>query len=677
MAGLKNRLLLDRRKISTMKKVIFFIVFMVGIFFIGVLMVEGTKPVFWNQKTPVYQVASTYEEKKAIEVPRRYGLYSERSPEQLFLKGLQAFDEEDYGNAKTIFSQIEEQMGKANDKALPFYVAFYQNQLQVMEEGSGNTAYIEKMLQAITAYPYLANDHCHVWPALHSIAKDETTDGYVIAALEDILEKYPRLSTDAVARYNNCIAMLDFFDGNYGKSIRRFYDVNMLLEERGINTNFSWGQKLFANSYIGVFYYEFDEYEAATQIFRDNIALEVPDPIINAERKYSDYINLSSTYLDLGKPKEAKEVCEEMGPIIPYIRDSLQDSVRSAVYDNLARAAILEGDLKEALSNIEKAEKSLAAMKEDAFYGSDQFIKLTKAKYANAAKDYAKAQNILEEMKVSQDAIYAGLEEEINTLLLELYKELGEEELYQQILQDVQKQEEEKTAIMKQEYLEFSQYYAASEMLKKENQLLESQRRFSYFLIAVMVFILLLAVGFGIFMRWNTFMDPLTKIQNRKALHVYAKKHQQKGIPMNTHLIMLDIDFFKKYNDVYGHLEGDEALKQVAAIIRKSVRKKDFCIRYGGEEFLVILENITQIQAETVCQRILRNMEAAAIPHTASEVAQVVTLSLGLCANEVEGTALQTLLTKADHALYEAKDAGRNTFHVISYRGEEEKPANP
>ena len=93
---------------------------------------------------------------------------------------------------------------------------------------------------------------------------------------------------------------------------------------------------------------------------------------------------------------------------------------------------------------------------------------------------------------------------------------------------------------------------------------------------------------------------------------------------------MMDIDYFKKYNDTYGHPAGDEVLKKVAKVLKESVRSKDDIIRYGGEEFLIIMNGVLPETAEAICQRIQKNLKDKAILHMASEVSEHVTLSMGL-----------------------------------------------
>ena len=162
--------------------------------------------------------------------------------------------------------------------------------------------------------------------------------------------------------------------------------------------------------------------------------------------------------------------------------------------------------------------------------------------------------------------------------------------------------------------------------------------------------------------------DSLTQIANRRhfdqSLNAEWQRLARSQQPLA--LILCDIDFFKRYNDTYGHLAGDRCLAQVAQILNESIqRSTDLAARYGGEEFALLLPNTTQAGAITVAQLLLHQLQQHHLPHTASAVAAHITLSLGIASLiPNQGTTPQTLIQAADQALYQAKAAGRNTYRV-------------
>jgi diguanylate cyclase (GGDEF)-like protein len=158
--------------------------------------------------------------------------------------------------------------------------------------------------------------------------------------------------------------------------------------------------------------------------------------------------------------------------------------------------------------------------------------------------------------------------------------------------------------------------------------------------------------------------DGLTGLANRRyfdaSLATEMRRATRAAEPIS--LILIDIDYFKRYNDTYGHQAGDECLKRVAGCLQAVCqRAADLPARYGGEEFALVLPNTTPDGARLVANSLAGAIAALAIPHTGSDIGQVITLSQGL-ASSVPGHELspEDLIEKADHALYRAKDLGRN-----------------
>ncbi len=156
----------------------------------------------------------------------------------------------------------------------------------------------------------------------------------------------------------------------------------------------------------------------------------------------------------------------------------------------------------------------------------------------------------------------------------------------------------------------------------------------------------------------------LTKIANRRrfdqGLHSEWKRLARERLPLS--LILCDVDFFKAYNDTYGHRAGDFCLQQIAQILRENVKRPaDLVARYGGEEFAVILPNTHLKGAVKVAEDIRNSLHNLEIEHSNSPVSNQVTLSLGV-ASLIPNHYLSEdfLIGEADRALYEAKKSGRD-----------------
>ncbi|MDO2437881.1 membrane-associated sensor domain-containing protein [Aeromonas veronii] len=159
--------------------------------------------------------------------------------------------------------------------------------------------------------------------------------------------------------------------------------------------------------------------------------------------------------------------------------------------------------------------------------------------------------------------------------------------------------------------------------------------------------------------------DPLTGVANRRHFNIELERalahSQESGAPLS--LILIDVDYFKRFNDHYGHQVGDMCLKEVAQALNRAVRTpSDLVARYGGEEF-VLLPNTDRQAAASVAQRLQDGLASLQLEHLASDVAPWVTVSQGIASN-VSGEGASQLLERADQALYRAKESGRNQFCV-------------
>lgn len=160
--------------------------------------------------------------------------------------------------------------------------------------------------------------------------------------------------------------------------------------------------------------------------------------------------------------------------------------------------------------------------------------------------------------------------------------------------------------------------------------------------------------------------DPLTGVANRRYFSTVSEQILQE---VQSHqealaLILLDVDFFKRFNDSYGHQQGDECLIAVADCLRLSLREPtDVVARYGGEEFVILLHGADGTAAEAVARRIAAELAVCAIPHETSGVAERVTISQGIALWR-QGESIAELLARADQALYLAKEEGRNGYRL-------------
>jgi diguanylate cyclase (GGDEF)-like protein/PAS domain S-box-containing protein len=163
--------------------------------------------------------------------------------------------------------------------------------------------------------------------------------------------------------------------------------------------------------------------------------------------------------------------------------------------------------------------------------------------------------------------------------------------------------------------------------------------------------------------------DSLTKLSNRRRFDEYMEVEWRRQARAHNQisLIMSDVDFFKKFNDQYGHQAGDSCLRSVADAIRKKVgRPGDLIARYGGEEFAIVMPETDITGARRVAENIRQELTKKRIPHSQSSVAPYVTISCGIAsAFPRKDTKPQMLVERADQGLYRAKHQGRNRVVVF------------
>ncbi|MCW8329701.1 GGDEF domain-containing protein [Photobacterium sp. SDRW27] len=166
-------------------------------------------------------------------------------------------------------------------------------------------------------------------------------------------------------------------------------------------------------------------------------------------------------------------------------------------------------------------------------------------------------------------------------------------------------------------------------------------------------------------------LDPLTGIYNRRMLLQLAQKSliscDIKGAPFSV--LLFDIDKFKRINDTWGHGAGDKVLRGFTDFMQSQIRKTDLFGRYGGEEFILFLPRCNADMAETIADRMLNHIRRLELPIGFNETRLKITTCIGI-ASFLQGDTLSSMIERADRALYECKDSGRDCsrFHPVGYQ---------
>ncbi|MDD2969749.1 MAG: diguanylate cyclase [Lachnospiraceae bacterium] len=164
--------------------------------------------------------------------------------------------------------------------------------------------------------------------------------------------------------------------------------------------------------------------------------------------------------------------------------------------------------------------------------------------------------------------------------------------------------------------------------------------------------------------------DALTGLPNKRKFDLVMSQSWERAVQRNEYLAVaiFDIDFFKQYNDYYGHIEGDRCLYIVGNLVKKTGGHELFLSRFGGDEFVMIFSGQSPKKVYEKCEEIRRAVEEKAIPHQKSFIESVVTITMGIhILIPVEENLIQDCISEADHALYKAKEKGRNRIEMNGY----------
>ena len=160
----------------------------------------------------------------------------------------------------------------------------------------------------------------------------------------------------------------------------------------------------------------------------------------------------------------------------------------------------------------------------------------------------------------------------------------------------------------------------------------------------------------------QTITDEMTTLYNRRYLNEMLPQVISHSVTRHKELsfLMLDIDFFKQYNDTYGHVKGDEVLKSIAATLKSNFFEDAYCFRYGGEEFSVIIQNVSFYETKKLTDELIERIKELQIEHKSSQIKNTITLSIGMYHGTPVSLTAENLIAIADSRLYQAKRSGRN-----------------
>ena len=457
--------------------------------------------------------------------------------------------------------------------------------------------------------------------------------------------------------------MLKMANEEYGESIYMYYDI-LSGTEKIKDPEVRAKIQIKSYEYLGNMYFIMEDFEAAVKYYNKAVNIPLKNQVNNALSKYGSYINRSESYILLKNYEKAKECSLETEKIIPYLPANIAVGVKVFRYKNLLL-------LESRKSNFKKAEEyynlCLEYLKEDkgsAFLNSSMYVEIAHCEMLYLQGKYNEAiekLNLLLKKDLEEEW---GFDTSIYLMLLKLYKETNQIEKYFETGKSLYNSEKEFNDNLKKDYIEFIKNSYTLDQMKKQEQI----SKIKIIALGGFAFLAVISIFMGAAqikkLNKKNFTDALTHIYNRKYMDYLAKKSLKE--PINAAVVMIDIDYFKNYNDYYGHPAGDIVIKKTADILRKSITKNDILIRYGGEEFLLVLKNADKDIFTDIYINIVKNLEKENIIHEKSPISDKITLSFGVCFAYFEKTLdLEKSIKLADKALYISKERGRNRYTII------------
>ena len=638
------------------RKLIFFPVITIIIFFIVFKFSE-----FKNEQkiktSPIYQTVDEYFSTGYIS--EKYSVLSEG--EKLFISGLKSYEENDFKNAESFFKKIL-RLDKIDSVTL-FYSNFYLNQCYKELRGFGDFLLIENSLNLMKNYPTLSNKTHLVWQLISSVITDIKSRNKIIHLLDSYLKEAKGMTLESSLNIKGFIAMLKMANEEYGESIYMYYDI-LSGTEKIKDPEVRAKIQIKSYEYLGNMYFIMEDFEAAVKYYNKAVNIPLKNQVNNALSKYGSYINRSESYILLKNYEKAKECSLETEKIIPYLPANIAVGVKVFRYKNLLL-------LESRKSNFKKAEEyynlCLEYLKEDkgsAFLNSSMYVEIAHCEMLYLQGKYNEAiekLNLLLKKDLEEEW---GFDTSIYLMLLKLYRETDQIEKYFETGKSLYNSEKEFNDNLKKDYIEFIKNSYTLDQMKKQEQI----SKIKIIALGGFAFLAVISIFMGAAqikkLNKKNFTDALTHIYNRKYMDYLAKKSLKE--PINAAVVMIDIDYFKNYNDYYGHPAGDIVIKKTADILRKSITKNDILIRYGGEEFLLVLKNADKDIFTDIYINIVKNLEKENIVHEKSPISDKITLSFGVCFAYFEKTLdLEKSIKLADKALYISKERGRNRYTII------------
>ena len=583
-----------------------------------------------------------------------------------FIKGYLDYQDAEYEMAIENFKLAAKSMTDTDDSFLKIYTYIFWN--YALEEMGETEDLIQNSKMALT---YMAQDKAYKNDMfLHReiaafLFNNAAHIGESTELLTDYLNNTRGLSNKVKVQLNGNIGQLYSLNERYSEALMHYFDGIYIIDTTSDIPDDNYYKCKFLTC-IGDINFMLEEYENAISYYKDAIKVTLDDKNREASDKSLSVINGAHAYIKLGQYEKAIVWLQQLDEWIPNLEAYARDDIEILKNDILAKAEIHNEQFEKAEEYLENAAALLENDDEEFSSKKDVYVNLTYAELYMAQTRYEEALSLYEQLLSQSAEEELGLEEVIYQQMCKIYQERNDFENYKKYSTLYSDQIIKNNKNFSKTYVSsIREVYQYQLLAKKEGQY-QVALLVNITVILGLLVIVVWTVRSGMKSRKMSFTDSMTGLFNRKYLTYYLEKNRKKLWEKPTSVFIIDIDYFKKYNDHYGHVQGDSAINEVADILRNSVRKNDTVIRYGGEEMVMFISGIRLDAALRTADEIQKKLSEKSIEHKCSDISDKLTVSMGIYNTEYAGQDIYSLIDKADIALYRAKEKGRNRYEVYT-----------
>lgn len=583
-----------------------------------------------------------------------------------FINGYISYITKDYKSSIRNFEKTKKLIKKKDSNFLKIYTYIFQNECYLKEK-----EYNYLVENSERAFKYIAlskkykNNKDIIWRNISTLTKNNKTTEKSIDVLNKYIENTKGLNSNTKVGLVGHLAYLYRLNFKYTQSTYNYIKALDIIAKNRKNIKEADYYECVILSNIGDLSYILGNLKNSLKCYDKAVNINIKDKKNNAIAKSLVYINQMIIYIELDEYDKAIEIAKDINVLTDYLKTDVKDDIEILLYQNLASAYTYKKDLNKAEVFLKKSSELLKYDEVEYIRNKDITLKIAYAEFYEQQKKYDEA------IQIYKDVLKSHLKNDIN-IEIQIYEEIAKIYLdkndiknyikYNKVATNKKDNFEDK---LKEEYMNYASKLYESDTLRQKQD--KNIHNIVLLLVSIIFLILILIsrINANLILKKSNFTDVMTSLYNRKYLDYYVKKNKKYISNNNMVVILTDIDYFKRYNDHYGHIKGDKAIKEVASSIIENIKNYGIAIRYGGEEIVIILPNTSIDEAKIIANKIQSSISEKNIEHKYSNVSDKLTISMGIY-NKVYlyNDNIYSIIDNADKALYKAKSNGKNRYEI-------------